>query len=209
MTEPLLRLFGRSSSHFTRVVRVFAAELGVQYQLCVVHDLLSLDPADYGHNPALKLPVLQQSGASWFGALNICRVLARAAERDARLVWPEDATVPLLVNAQELVLQGMATDVTLVMSKVGGAGAASEHRSKLTTSLSNVLAWLETNVEAVLAGLPAERSLSYLEVTLFCFVTHLAFREIAPLEPYPKLRAFAERYGERASARSTSYRFDR
>jgi glutathione S-transferase len=203
MTEPLLRLFGRSSSHFTRVARVFAAELGIRYELCIVRDLHSLDPADYGDNPALKLPVLQLGSDRWFGALNICRVLARTAEPEARIVWPEDTTVPLLNNAQELVLHGMATEVSLIMSEQGA------QQTKLHASLTNVLAWLDRNVEAMLAELPPKRGLSYLEVTLFCFVSHLAFRQVAPLEPFPRLRAFAERYGGRASACATSYHFDR
>ena len=43
-------IIGRSSSHFTRVTRIFAAELGVPYTLQVVPDLLSCDAADYGGN---------------------------------------------------------------------------------------------------------------------------------------------------------------
>src|SRR5690554_2468986 len=41
-------IFGRSSSHFTRVTRIFAEELDVPYSLEVVRDLLSTDANDYG-----------------------------------------------------------------------------------------------------------------------------------------------------------------
>ncbi|MGC4087143.1 MAG: hypothetical protein QM756_04410 [Polyangiaceae bacterium] len=52
-----LVLVGRSSSHFTRLTRVFAAEFGVRYRFQIVPDLLSTEPADYADNPALKLPI--------------------------------------------------------------------------------------------------------------------------------------------------------
>src|SRR5687768_16863330 len=72
-------LFGRSSSHFTRVARIVAAELGVAYTFRVVPNLLSTNPSDYGGNPALRLPVLHTAEGEWFGALNICRALERQA----------------------------------------------------------------------------------------------------------------------------------
>ena len=202
------RLFGRSSSSFTRVARLFAAELGVRYELVVVRDLLSSAAADYGGNPALKLPVLETEAGTWYGALNICRIFQRLAEHERRLLWPEDLHEPLLANAQELTLHALATEVALVMSKLGNADANAAHQAKMATSLRNVVAWLDANVAAVLAALPAERDLSYLEATLFALVTHLEFREVLPLAGYPELMSFATRFGERPSAQATPYRFD-
>jgi glutathione S-transferase len=208
-------LIGRSSSSFTRVTRIFAGELGVAYDFEIVRDLLSLQAADYGGNPALKLPSLRTSRGVWFGALNVCRELERMAARPLRTVWPEAHEHPLLANAQELALHAMATAVTLIMQKVGGA-AESPHSAKLNRSLLGSLAWLEENVGAALALLPAARELSYLEVTLFCLVSHLEFREVlgpkgAPHagEPdYPALRRFSEGFAARPSAVATPYRFD-
>jgi len=34
------------------------------------------------------------------------------------------------------------------------------------------------------------------------------FREVLALEPYPQLRAFAQRFGTRSSARATAFKFD-
>src|SRR5690242_17668197 len=79
-----LCIVGRPSSHFTRVARLFAEELGLAYQFELVRDLLSRDSAHYGGNPALKLPALKTREATWFGALNICRELARRSERRLR-----------------------------------------------------------------------------------------------------------------------------
>ncbi len=203
-----LVLFGRSSSSFTRVARIYAAELDVPYAFRIVPDLMSLDPADYGGNPALRLPVLQAGEDTWFGASSIARVLERRAPREGLLVWPEDLDRPLLANAQELTLGAMSTEVSLIMAQLAGAGA-SRNIEKLRLGLENTLAWLEDNIEPVLAALPLERHLSLLEVTAFCLVTHVEFRGVVPTAPYPKLVAFGERFGERASAQQTTYRFDR
>jgi glutathione S-transferase len=202
------RITGRSSSSFTRVTRIFAFELGVEYELMVVRDLQSLRAEDYAGNPALKLPVLQTVEGAWYGALNICRALADASSRDLRIVWPEGLREPLLANAQELVVHALTTEVTLVMSKLGGSGAEGSHQTKLRTSLGNAMSWLDANMGAVLSALPSARDLSYLEITLFCLVTHLEFRDVLPVADYPALTAFCQCFGQRASALETLYRFD-
>lgn len=201
-------LVGRSSSHFTRVTRIFAAEMQVDCGFEVVPDLAATDAAAYAGNPALKLPILRDARGVWFGALNICRQLSRQSVPQRRVAWPEDLDRPLAANAQELVAQAMATEVTLIMSGLAGAADGDGYRSKLRRSLRNTLAWLEDNAAQAIAALPAGRDLSYLEVSLFCLVTHLEFRDVLPVEPYPELRAFRDRFGARASAAATAYRFD-
>lgn len=201
-------LIGRSSSHFTRIARLFASELCVPCSFQVVRDLLSTDPADYGGNPALRIPVLKSAGGAWFGALNVSRELWRRSSPRRRVVWPEDLDVPLLANMQELTLQAMATEVTLVMEKMAGAGEGTRHALKLRESLLNMMAWLEDNANAALAALPPERDLSYLEVTLFCLVTHLEFRDVLPTKPYAALNQFCQQFSKRPSASETAFRFD-
>lgn len=203
-----LTIVGRSSSHFTRITRIFAAEGRVDHGFRPILDIMSLDPRHYAGNPALKLPVLETPEGNWFGALNICRELSRRSEARPRIVWPEDLEQPLLANAQELVMHAMATEVALIMPKVAGQEGGGAHTAKMIMSLENVLSWLEGHVESTLAALPAERDLSYLEAALFCLVTHLEFRDVVPTNPYPALRRFADQFGARASAAATHYCFD-
>jgi glutathione S-transferase len=214
-------LFGRSSSHFTRVARIIAAELGVAYTFRVVPNLLSTDPSDYGGNPALRLPVLHTAQGEWFGALNICRVLDRLANNaeasGPRLVWPEDLDQPLTANAQELTLQAMSSEVALIMARVAKADEAAANLAKQRESLERMLAWLEAHASEVLAALPRAAVsrvtdgapvISFLEVTLFCLVQHLEFRGILPTAPYRALGEFCQRFAQRESARQTAFRFD-
>lgn len=201
-------LIGRSSSHFTRVARIFAAEMGVEHTFQIVRDLMSGDPADYGGNPALKIPSLRTPRGAWFGSLPVSRELWRQSSARPRVVWPEDLDEPLLANAQELTVQAMSTEVGLVLGKVSGVAADNVHQVKMRKSLVGSMAWLEEHIQPVLAALPADRALSYLEVTLFCLVTHLSFREVLSTDPYPRLLALCQQLGARPSAVETAYRFD-
>ncbi|WP_394827840.1 glutathione S-transferase domain-containing protein [Pendulispora albinea] len=204
-TRPIL--FGRSSSHFSRVARMLAAELQVAYDFRVVPDLLSSNVDDYGGNPGLRMPTLQTHRGLLFGALNIGRELARQSSLRPRVVWPEDLHEPVLANAQELTVQSMATEVALILGKISGIDQ-SKHHAKMRTSLLGSMAWLEGHARDFLRALPSDRDFSFLEITLFCLITHLEFRDVLPLGPYPELSKFSRDFAERPSARETVYRFD-
>ena len=205
-----LRIIGRSSSHFTRCVRIFAHELDVAYTLVPIHDMLSCNSTDYAGNPALKMPILDSDQGAWFGALNICRELARRAGRESAIIWPEALSDRLAANAQELTLQGMATQVALVMNTVGSSPTTPgrPYDIKTRASLNNSLTWLDENLAAVLSQLREDRWLSYFEVTLFCFIKHLEFRSVLDTTALPRLQTFSQAFAQRASARATEYRFD-
>lgn len=205
--HPELTIVGRSTSHFTRVTRIFAAEARLAYTFQVVPNLRLSEQADYAGNPALKIPILRTPDGEWFGSLNICRELWRRSGRKLRVVWPEDLAQPLLANAQELVVQAMSTEVTVLMSRLFGESDGA-HAAKLMQSLVNSVAWLDQHVDEVLAQLPASRDLSYLELTLYCLVRHLPFREALSTEPYARLNAFCSSYEARQSVKHTPYRVD-
>lgn len=200
-----MRIVGRSSSHFTRVLRVFAHELEVDYAFSPVASLLSRTRAEYGDNPALKLPVLEAADGTWFGALSCCRVLARHARRPRRILWPELLTERNAANAQELVLQGMATEVALIMHGLDGTSAYDE---KMRESLVQSVGWLEQHLPEALRAQGTEHDLSFLEVSAYCFITHLGFRQVLDTTRYRALDAFCRAYEVRPAIVATAYRFD-
>jgi hypothetical protein len=71
-----------------------------------------------------------------------------------------------------------------------------------------MMAWLEESVSTVLAELPPQRDLSFLEVSLYCLVKHLEFRNVLPVDSYAKLNEFCQRFEKRASVSETAFRFD-
>jgi glutathione S-transferase len=175
-----LVLVGRSSSHYTRAARIFALELGV--------------------------PVLVDADGPLFGTENICRELLRRSQKGGGAFLRGDVGGRLVANVEETTLHAMSTDVTLVTAKLAGADHAPP--PKVQRSLENALRYLDDNVDRVLEALPPDRTLTFLEVALFCVVTHLPFREVLDVAGYERLTAFCDRFADRESARQTGYRFD-
>lgn len=212
-SKDAMTLVGRSSSHFTRTARMFALDLGVPVAFRAVLDMTVTDPAVYGDNPALKVPVLVDAAGPLFGTENICRELARRSGRRDRVVLRGDLSDRLLANAEEMVTHAMQTDVNLViqgMAAAAGAAAvpAAGPAVKARRSLENALAFLDEHVDRAVAALPADRLVSFFETALYCLVTHLPWRKLMPVDAYARLTAFCAAYGTRASAGATEYRFD-
>jgi glutathione S-transferase len=205
MSEPLT-LIGRSSSHFTRVTRIFAAELGVKCGFEPVLDIQSTDPQTFD-NPLLTVPSLRTPEGTWFGSLPICRELARRSLSSVPLVWPEDHVEPLSSNAQEVTTSAMTAGVSVIMAR--GAGLGDDHALlvKPRARLQAAIDWLEEHLDSVFATLP-EKRLSFLEVSTYCFLTHLGLRELGSIANRPRLTAFCEAFGARPSAVQTPYFFD-
>lgn len=204
-----VQIVGRSSSHFTRVTRIFALELGVNHELVPVYEPLAQDAATFGGNPTLKIPALKRGDSLLIGTENICRALAEQAGGRARIVWPEELTGDLSRNAQEMLWHSMAAQVQLAMGTlVAKLPADNAFFVKGRAGFEGALRWLDQNLEAVLGALPAPRALSLFEVALFCLVEHLTFRGTLPVAPYPALVAFAKAFGMRPSAQQTPFAFD-
>lgn len=203
-----LELVGRSSSHFTRVPRIFAHELGLALVLRPVLDMTRIDAAAYADNPARKLPSLLLAGGPVFGAENICRTLVELCDPIPPVVWPEQLRSAVARNAQELVWHAMAAEVQVLMGALADLPADNLFFAKGRAGFTGALAWLDAHLDAALATLPDPPRLSLLEVTALCLVEHIAFRGTLSLAPYPALRAFADAHGQRPSARATAYAFD-
>jgi glutathione S-transferase len=204
-----IEIIGRSSSHFTRMVRIFAEELSVPYRLIPVPDMTVVSAEAYGGNPAMKLPVLRMSSSTLFGAQNICRAIAQRSNRKAQIIWPEDLRDSVACNAQEFVWHGMAAQVQIVLGVViCKLSAENVYFVKARDGFEGTLGWLDAHLADVYSHLPAARDLSLLEVSLFCLVDHLIFRPTVSITPYRALVRFVEEFGKRSSARCTTYHFD-
>ena len=202
-----MRLFGRQSSHYTRLVRMLVAELGAELPMQPVHGLMSLDPAVFGGHPGLRLPVLEIDGDSIYGSLNICRVIAHRLGRAGDVAWPEDSLDALWLDAHELVANAMGMHLELVMHEVVDKRPPDITSTKRHAGLVGSLQWLDQRLPAIRAALPPAQ-VSIFELSLFCLLEHLSFRNPIPLPPLPALHAFVDEFGARESARATSYRFD-
>ena len=208
MTTTPPTLIARSSSHFSRVARIYVEELAVPCAFRPVYDINATDAGTFADNPLLRVPSLVTPQGTWFGSLNVCRALARLSAQHLRLVWPEDLTEVIAANAQEVVTDAMGTGVIIITARLTGTTDENPALRKPFARLAGALTWLETHLEAALDAQPRGGDLSFLEVSAFCFLTHLGFRGLGTLDAYPRLRAFTARFEARPSAQATPYRFD-
>lgn len=202
-----LEIVGRSSSHFTRVTRVFAHELAVPHTFRPVFDLTSVDLDAYAGHPALKVPTLVDERGALFGSENICRELVRRSTTGSHVVLRGEVDDRTVQNAEELTVHVMTAEVSLILAKLAGDERLAP--PKVRRSMENSLDYLDAHVDAVIAKLPAQRAFSFLEAALFCVVRHLPFREIMDVSAWSRLAAFCDRFGERSSAKATEYCYDR
>ncbi|MBX7096668.1 MAG: glutathione S-transferase N-terminal domain-containing protein [Myxococcaceae bacterium] len=210
MSAPL-RLVGRSSSHFTRVARMVAAELGLEVELVVLHDVMNTDVASYGGHPGMKIPSLLVGEGALFGTDTICRTLAELAGRDddPRVVLSHHLRDHLARSAQEVVWNAMAAQVQLVLRvMVGRLPAEHPYFAKARLGLEQSLCWLDERLDGVLGRLPPQRQFSVFEVSLFCLLEHLRFRPTLEWGATPALDGFRGRLASRPSAQATVFGFD-
>lgn len=204
-----LQIVGRRSSHFTRIARIFAEELGLSSEVAPIYDMTAREPEIYANNPALKLPVLRDGEEVVFGTENICRTMADRAQKSVAIVWPEQLRGNLSRNAQEMVWHCMNTQVQIVVgTAVAKLPADNLYFEKARLGYAGALAWLDAHVGDALKALPASRQLSLFEVSLFCMIEHLHFRQTLPVEQYSNLEAFRKSFATRPSAQRTPYQFD-
>jgi glutathione S-transferase len=205
---PRIEIIGRQASHYTRQLRLLAHELGVDYALLPIHDLMSEDPAVFADNPALKLPALRQGDTVVWGSLNACRWLAgQTYDGPARVFWPEQADSALLMNAHEVLAHAMAAQVEVVFHEIVSKRPPDAASRKRRASLLQCLAWLDHHLPDIRAGLP-ESKIAIFELGLFCLLEHLPFRNPIDLSAMLHLTTFASAFGARPSAQATPYRFD-
>jgi glutathione S-transferase len=205
---PRIEIIGRQASHYTRQLRLLAHELGVDYALLPIHDLMSEDPAVFADNPALKLPALRQGDTVVWGSLNACRWLAgQTYDGPARVFWPEQADSALLMNAHEVLAHAMAAQVEVVFHEIVSKRPPDAASRKRRASLLQCLAWLDHHLPEIRAELPGSR-IAIFELGLFCLLEHLPFRNPIDLSAMLHLTTFASAFGARPSAQATPYRFD-
>jgi glutathione S-transferase len=77
---------------------------------------------------------------------------------------------------------------------------------KSAAGMRGALAWLDAHLDEALAELPSPRLVSVLELALFCLMRHFDLRPTVPLDPLPRLTAWAEAFGQRPSAARTPFR---
>jgi len=162
-------------SHFSRKCRIVLREIGLACEESYVPNLLSADPADFGGNPILRVPVLRD-GPHWvIESDQIVRYLLESYDhgRD-RFAFFSMSTAQR--NALSIVSAIMGAEVELILSKRSGLAehAGGIYFSRYREVIGHGLAWLERNAAAIWP----EVEFSYLDIALLCMWDHLRYNRL-------------------------------
>ena len=189
-------------SHFSRKVRIVLAELGLEYECAYAPDLLSRAPSDFGGNPILRVPVLED-GEEWVVESDaITRYLLETYD-GGRDRFHYFGMTPPQRNALSILSAIMGAEVELILSQRSGIGA-DEGRlyfARYRGVIRHGLSWIEEHAAALWP--PAD--FSYLDVALICMWDHLRYNMVADgLEACSWIAGRTAKFRMRPSVAATS-----
>jgi len=189
-------------SHFSRKVRIVLQEIGLACEESYVPNLLSTNPAEFGGNPILRVPVLRD-GPHWvIESDQIVRYLLEAYDHgNDRFAFFSMSTAQR--NALSIVSAIMGAEVELILSKRSGLvePVGGLYFQRYRNVIGHGLAWLERNA----AMIWPEVEFSYLDIALLCMWDHLRYNRLGDeADSYTWIEARASHHASRASVAATS-----
>ena len=195
-------LYLTPQSHFSRKVRIVVRELSVECEESFVPNLLSSDPADFGGNPILRVPVLRD-GARWvIESDQIVRHLLETCDRDNDRFWFFSMNAEQR-NALSILSAIMGAEVELILSRRSGlvSEAGALYFGRYRSVIGHGLAWIEANGAAVWP----EAEFSYLDIALVCMWDHLRYNRLGDeTGSWPWIDARTAAHASRSSVAATA-----
>lgn len=174
-----MKLIYTPRSHFTRKVRILLAALGIEVELVDIVNAGSDDPAVFGPNPLMKVPVLVDGECAVYESDHIAAYLVRRHDPDDR--FGVLATDPDQLNARAVMNGVMALEVELVLAGRSGMDTAQPRFDKMRAGIAQGLAWLDARHD-LFPDAP-----SYLGFHLVSMWEHLALYGLMDRD-HPRLR---------------------
>lgn len=180
-----MQLYYTPLSHFSRKVRIVLAGLGLETELLDAGNTAASDPALFGGNPLMSVPVLRDGNTLIFDSDVICEYLVRKHDPQDRYgVLRRD--IPAR-NAHTVMNGIMSAEVDLILAArtgmdTGGPGRFEKRRRVIASGLG----WLQEH-----AGLFGNAP-DYLSFHLVCLWDHLVLFGNMPERPLPQLQQRAE-----------------
>ena len=192
-----MKLHGTPLSHFTRKIRILAAELAIPLDFIRERTVMSTAPEAYANNPLMRVPTLVDGDVTVIESDHIARYLVANHDPADRLGVRSEAVEDL--NRLAVINGVMANEVTPILSKRGGLDITGiVYFDKLLASIDTGLAWLDARID------PDTPGFDYRDITLVCAWQHLAHYGLRPLEPYRRVAARGARFADRPSVASTT-----
>lgn len=192
----MMQLVGTPLSHFTRKVRIVAAELAIPLDfqtLPATTGVMTNTPEAYAHNPLMRVPVLVDGDMRLVESDHIVRYLVGRFDPTDRLGARSET--PEALNRLAVLNGIMANEVVLILAKRGGLEGIDKvvYFQKLTAAIDGALAWLDARIE------PDAPGFDYRDIVTICMWQHLGYYGLRPLEAYSRLAARVARFAKRPS----------
>lgn len=186
-------LFGTPRSHFTRVVRMVAHELGLSVPLVDVGDVGQLVP--FAGNPLMTVPVLEHEGARIWDTHHVCRYLVEQAGRDPLGVESLDVEGR---NTLAVIFGVMGAEVRLILAARAGVPAEGRPFDKVRATVKAGLGFLDARVDE------DRRDLDYLAVATVAMWEHLLLFRNAVEADAPRIDRWVRALSAHAAVRETA-----
>ena len=192
----MMQLVGTPLSHFTRKVRIVAAELAIPIDfqtLPATTGVMTATADAYASNPLMRVPVLVDGELRLIESDHIARYLVGKLDPADRLgVRSEN---PEHLNRLAVLNGVMANEVVLILAKRGGLEGIENvvYFQKLISAIDGALAWLDARTD------PDAPGFDYRDITTICMWQHIGYYALRPLDAYSRLAARVAKFAKRPS----------
>ena len=192
----IMQLIGSVPSPYVRRIRIWAQENDCKLELVSLDIFSDQDrPTIASKNPARKIPILVDGDLTLSDSNSILRYLLEKTGQP-KLTWPQEHLLTTINACNDSLVE-------MVLCKRSGFDTKSD---KLFFNLQNER--IEQTLSFLNSHLSDEefKSCEYLNISLYCLLDWICFRELADFSQHSALVAFHKQYGERQAAIDTNPR---
>lgn len=183
-----MKLFFTPLSHFSRKVRILIEAYGLSCEYINIKNVAQNDPLQFGDNPLMGVPVLEDEGAWLIDSNHIAYYLTKKYDPNDPFNVLSNDILDLNIRA---VLDGMmGNEVKLILgARTGIAVDEFFYFQKAKKAIHNSLKWLAERHSSF-----SRAKLSFREIHLICALKHLQKYGLVEVQEYPDLYAIVSRW---------------
>ena len=192
----IMQLVSTVASPYARRIRIWALENNCDLELITLDIFSEQDrPSMISKNPARKIPILIDGDLTLSDSNSILRYLLEKTAQP-KLTWPQENLLTTINACNDSLVE-------MVLCKRSGFDT---HSDKLFFNLQNeriaeTLSYLNTHLTD-----DEFKSCESLNISLYCLLDWICFRELTDFSQYSALVSFHKHYSERQAAIDTNPR---
>ncbi|EGI75034.1 putative glutathione S-transferase enzyme with thioredoxin-like domain [Pseudoalteromonas distincta] len=190
-----MQLIGSVPSPYVRRIRIWAQQNNCKLELVSLDIFSEQDrPTMASKNPARKIPILVDGDLTLSDSNSILRYLLEKTGQP-KLTWPQEHLLTTINACNDSLVE-------MLLCERSGFDTKSD---KLFFNLQNerieqTLSFLNTHLSD-----EEFKSCEYLNISLYCLLDWICFRELTDFSQYSELVAFHKQYGKRQASSSNRY----